>query len=983
MRRTEGDAMRTAPPFRVLGDGGEVFRVASPPPALAPEPYKVAASSMSTNRARRRSSFVIIAEARPATPTSRSPSPGLASGRASPFRGRGFKGPLPHAQSRPQTPEAKDTRRPSRPDRRMSASQQNSPKRSLIPQPARRRSVSLTKTENVRGSPKYGRRAGTSTTAKNYLEVTPTTAGRRGSLRVPGLSPIQGTPTKPPERRSQQNIGGKKSSPVKSRRNSVAPPAKSGVKVTPTTRSKPPSKPTKSKPQPDTSPSKIPLKKNSILVAKSPQKAPQMSQSSRRGSLAKLGVPKPVEKGDKTSREKPVEPKPEVEKPAKMNEKKATSAAENAAGNTGENVVDSVKQSDSKDEEPSLIELLKQSSGASGTSSVVNTTTVTAVQPLQIDAAALLDGEAVKALEKEPEVKRRNPDSGRKAPAARPTAISVPPSTVLPKINGAQKTPTGMTKPDAGTDSPPREGKNETPKNLHQIIDKPNGHSVDGNKTHNGGGKNANVEHREVILTPDMNRGRHPMGSAQNRVNADVKGTKENVDSTVDSSAGEDLHAGSKTGSVKGSDGSVISSARTVKSDGIRGAMDVSGSVGSNGSSVVVNNQGSAIRRSEDIHGMMGSAVSLKSTAGLSTGSTDTGVSVNTIRGVSSAREKRGMHMVKQPQGIETLSGNVVHLEQNGEPMLPGARTSDPKRKDQDQDLHGAPDEPVSRFKRIFDRCCGCCKCKCNCSGLRRSMRCLACRRGFKPQVNQPSMFQGTNSSPPTGCLSKMKASSRCCRLPEWKGCSRGSRVAPAEDAGCCPPERRCGAVFRRLCNRCSCKRQDATQQTRSLQAKQSLTSVTAPVLPEEPKSKIPEVLVEHNAIMRGAIPCLPIPLAWFCLVCNVLIPGTGTFWSGLFNLCVGQPRFSTVASPRARFGAFLVNTVVGVGQLFTVLFCLVGWGWSIWWGVMMVRLARKYKRFRDSEAANNDVEAQGGTDVSTLPPGVPSQALRGIERAR
>lgn len=27
---------------------------------------------------------------------------------------------------------------------------------------------------------------------------------------------------------------------------------------------------------------------------------------------------------------------------------------------------------------------------------------------------------------------------------------------------------------------------------------------------------------------------------------------------------------------------------------------------------------------------------------------------------------------------------------------------------------------------------------------------------------------------------------------------------------------------------------------------------------------------------MRGAIPCLPVPLAWFCLVWNVLLPGSG-----------------------------------------------------------------------------------------------------------
>ena len=47
--------------------------------------------------------------------------------------------------------------------------------------------------------------------------------------------------------------------------------------------------------------------------------------------------------------------------------------------------------------------------------------------------------------------------------------------------------------------------------------------------------------------------------------------------------------------------------------------------------------------------------------------------------------------------------------------------------------------------------------------------------------------------------------------------------------------------------------------------------------------------------------------------------------------------------------------------------------------------LSEKYKRFKDSEAAANDPEARGAAaETATLPtPGVPSQALRGIERAR
>lgn len=44
--------------------------------------------------------------------------------------------------------------------------------------------------------------------------------------------------------------------------------------------------------------------------------------------------------------------------------------------------------------------------------------------------------------------------------------------------------------------------------------------------------------------------------------------------------------------------------------------------------------------------------------------------------------------------------------------------------------------------------------------------------------------------------------------------------------------------------------------------------------------------------------------------------------------------------------------------------------------------IAGKYKRFKASEAASNDLEARGG-EPGPLPPGVPSQALREMERAR
>jgi hypothetical protein len=59
--------------------------------------------------------------------------------------------------------------------------------------------------------------------------------------------------------------------------------------------------------------------------------------------------------------------------------------------------------------------------------------------------------------------------------------------------------------------------------------------------------------------------------------------------------------------------------------------------------------------------------------------------------------------------------------------------------------------------------------------------------------------------------------------------------------------------------------------------------------------------------------------------------------------LCVGKPRFTVNDNFQSRVGAFCVNFIVAAAQLFTVLFCLVGWGWSIWWGVIMLKMASEY----------------------------------------
>lgn len=54
--------------------------------------------------------------------------------------------------------------------------------------------------------------------------------------------------------------------------------------------------------------------------------------------------------------------------------------------------------------------------------------------------------------------------------------------------------------------------------------------------------------------------------------------------------------------------------------------------------------------------------------------------------------------------------------------------------------------------------------------------------------------------------------------------------------------------------------------------------SIAPTIPPEDTRPKIDESLVDHTSIMKAAIPVLPVGLAWFCLICNCLIPGFGMF---------------------------------------------------------------------------------------------------------
>ncbi|XP_059607950.1 protein stum isoform X2 [Phlebotomus argentipes] len=182
-----------------------------------------------------------------------------------------------------------------------------------------------------------------------------------------------------------------------------------------------------------------------------------------------------------------------------------------------------------------------------------------------------------------------------------------------------------------------------------------------------------------------------------------------------------------------------------------------------------------------------------------------------------------------------------------------------------------------------------------------------------------------------------------------------------------------CSRFWRCLCCGCCRRKEDAESRRTSLNSKKP--SIAPP--PAE-KPKLDLSLVEHTSLMKAAIPVMHICLAWFCLICNCLVPGLGTVFSGFFCLCLGTPRFSQHDGFRARIGTFLINIIVGAAQAFTVLFCLVGWGWSIWWGTIMVRLARKRKKLRKAQRDEEAAEAatiSSRSQAPVLPPAGASPA--------
>ncbi|KAH8254220.1 hypothetical protein KR032_008953 [Drosophila birchii] len=244
---------------------------------------------------------------------------------------------------------------------------------------------------------------------------------------------------------------------------------------------------------------------------------------------------------------------------------------------------------------------------------------------------------------------------------------------------------------------------------------------------------------------------------------------------------------------------------------------------------------------------------------------------------------------------------------------------------------------------------------------LNRCCFCIPCRRGGSRPNKKGSTVSWRDQDPEMGI--KPTESSVVEGASEAAMSAATNAMDNQAKEGCC---KRFWLML--LCCRKK-KRRESNARRQSIKAPPPSELLIQISYTQDTRKKLHNDLVEYTSKMKGAIPVLPLYLAWFCAFCNVVFPGlggflitfkiiisimsishAGTLLSGLFCLCVGIPRFSQFDSARARIGSFIINIIVAVSQFFCVLFCFVGWGWSIWWGTIMLRCAKKLSKIKKVE---------------------------------
>ena len=90
----------------------------------------------------------------------------------------------------------------------------------------------------------------------------------------------------------------------------------------------------------------------------------------------------------------------------------------------------------------------------------------------------------------------------------------------------------------------------------------------------------------------------------------------------------------------------------------------------------------------------------------------------------------------------------------------------------------------------------------------------------------------------------------------------------------------------------------------------------------------------------RVMTPAMPICMAYFCCILNLVIPGTGTVVAGFSIFCCAR-------NDDMDFGdkctSCCCGILFGLLQLVFTAFLLIGWCWSAAWGFSYLEMSRKH----------------------------------------
>ncbi|BFZ07377.1 hypothetical protein BsWGS_10416 [Bradybaena similaris] len=109
------------------------------------------------------------------------------------------------------------------------------------------------------------------------------------------------------------------------------------------------------------------------------------------------------------------------------------------------------------------------------------------------------------------------------------------------------------------------------------------------------------------------------------------------------------------------------------------------------------------------------------------------------------------------------------------------------------------------------------------------------------------------------------------------------------------------------------------------------------------------ENLTEGDVTLRDSIPAMSKCVASVCLVFNIFLPGAGTLFAGLSVLCCSHVR----PKEDSKIHCICVNAGVALVQFLLTFLFLLGWIWSIMWGIAFLSVSKQfYYRTHDEKDA-------------------------------